>query len=245
MGEYLYAYLTYKLYNTEVFLNTTTDPAIYPPNQVSGFVSSAAGSLVFDKRNDRWSPSDGIFASASVEQAGLGGDLKFTKGLANARYYKQIFWKLVFRNNLTYGVVASPPGVPTPFTQLFLLGGSQSLRGYTYGRVGKKALTTCCTTTGALLSQPALIPYGGTQQLYYQAEIEYPLVTEAGIKGVFFYDIGTADDAIILSALRQDLGFGFRWFSPIGPLRFEWGFPIDRRDDELYQNFEFSIGSPF
>lgn len=248
IGEYTYAYLTYKLYNTEVFLPITTDPAVYPASQASGFVSSAAGSIVYDKRNDRWSPTDGIFASASIEQAGLGGDLRFTKGLANARYYKEIFWKLVFRNNLTYGVVAAPPGVPTPFTQLFLLGGSQSLRGYTFGRIGKKATANGYTWNGTTLSPfttPQQIPFGGTQQLFYQAEIEYPLVTEAGIKGVFFYDIGTADDAIILNQLRQDVGFGFRWFSPIGPLRFEWGFPIARRDDELYQNFEFSIGSPF
>jgi outer membrane protein insertion porin family len=95
------------------------------------------------------------------------------------------------------------------------------------------------------LNSPTDIPYGGTQELYDQFEIEYPLVTEAGIKGVIFYDIGTADDAIVLSALRQDFGFGFRWFSPIGPLRFEWGFPIARQANEGFSNFEFSIGSPF
>ncbi|MGE3760355.1 MAG: BamA/TamA family outer membrane protein, partial [Pseudobdellovibrionaceae bacterium] len=42
------------------------------------------------------------------------------------------------------------------------------------------------------------------------------------------------------------VGFGFRWFSPIGPLRFEWGFPLNRdKDYHGPQAFEFAIGSPF
>ena len=59
-------------------------------------------------------------------------------------------------------------------------------------------------------------------------EFQFPLITEAGIQGVVFYDVGEAEDAIMVNLLRQDIGFGFRWFSPIGPLRFEWGFPIER-----------------
>jgi outer membrane protein insertion porin family len=90
-------------------------------------------------------------------------------------------------------------------------------------------------------------PYGGTQQLYYNLEFQFPLINEAGVKGVVFYDIGYADDDLKLSDFRSNIGFGFRWFSPIGPLRFEWGFPFDR--DEVYGersvNFEFAIGSPF
>ena len=40
--------------------------------------------------------------------------------------------------------------------------------------------------------------------------------------------------------LRYSVGFGFRWFSPIGPLRFEWGIPLTRRpeDDRMEYSFE-------
>jgi outer membrane protein insertion porin family len=48
------------------------------------------------------------------------------------------------------------------------------------------------------------------------------------------------------------VGFGFRWFSPIGPLRFEWGIPLNRRRDRFTGNFidqavdfQFTIGSFF
>jgi outer membrane protein insertion porin family len=53
------------------------------------------------------------------------------------------------------------------------------------------------------------------------------------------------------SSLRYSMGFGFRWQSPIGPLRFEWGFPLDRlggtslllQEDPVV--FEFNVGTGF
>ena len=45
--------------------------------------------------------------------------------------------------------------------------------------------------------------------------------------------------------LRYSVGFGFRWFSPIGPLRFEWGIPLNRQPGEDPIVFEFTIGNFF
>jgi outer membrane protein insertion porin family len=68
------------------------------------------------------------------------------------------------------------------------------------------------------------------------------------LKAVTFFDAGnafasfpTAQEFNLLAAA----GFGIRWFSPIGPLRFEWGFPINRRVDESDSVFQFFIGPPF
>ena len=47
------------------------------------------------------------------------------------------------------------------------------------------------------------------------------------------------------AGLRTSAGFGFRWFSPIGPLRFEWGLPLYRLPGEDKIVFEFTIGSFF
>jgi outer membrane protein insertion porin family len=45
---------------------------------------------------------------------------------------------------------------------------------------------------------------------------------------------------------RTSVGFGFRWFSPLGPLRFEWGFPLKpkRPAEDTYQ-FQFTVGNAF
>ena len=78
-------------------------------------------------------------------------------------------------------------------------------------------------------------------------ELEFPLVKDAGIRGVAFYDIGAAEERFYPNGFREDVGFGVRWFSPIGPLRFEWGFPLDRVAGNLEEasEFHFAIGAPF
>lgn len=279
LAPFLNGFLRYKLEDTKIDLDPVYgDPDLYPaPNPAdpnprgngNGITSSTTLTIEYDKRNDRFAPSDGIYTSASVEYAGLGGDKKFTKGFVTARYYKPIFWGLVFRNNLNYGFIRSnDANLDAPFNELFLLGGANSLRGFNWFEVGRRKVSkkiyqcyrgtytgnyTGCpagTTLGtdqgdATAFQKANLPYGGTQQAYYNLEFEFPLISEAGIKGVFFYDIGNADDVLTLEAFRSDVGFGFRWFSPIGPLRFEWGFPVGRRADEPAVNFQFAIGAPF
>jgi outer membrane protein insertion porin family len=151
--------------------------------------------------------------------------------------------------------IGSIDGREVPFNELYLLGGPYSLRGYRSYRVGKMKFSNQKNNT---LQQPpynlspseaavrAMSFYGGVQQAMYQGELQFPLIKEAGIMGVGFYDIGAADDDISSNNLFSDVGFGIRWFSPIGPLRFEWGFPLNA--NPLYHEstvFEFSIGTPF
>jgi outer membrane protein insertion porin family len=256
LAPYLRGFIRYKLEKTDLSLDAErNDPEIFPVETANGTSSSATFTLEYDKRDDRFAPTRGIYASTSLEYSGLGGSLNYTKGLTNARYFKKIFWDVVWRNNLSYGFVSSnDPNEPVPFNELFLLGGANSLRGFQWFTVGKRIfsqkLYTELFTSGVPDPEAralAMRPFGGTQQLYYNLEFQFPLIREAGILGVAFYDIGDANDTITLSALRQNVGFGFRWFSPIGPLRFEWGFPLDRNAayNEDAVNFEFAIGAPF
>jgi len=49
----------------------------------------------------------------------------------------------------------------------------------------------------------------------------------------------------LTAGIRKSVGFGFRWISPIGPLRFEWGIPLDAQVGEDPLVFEFTIGNFF
>lgn len=256
LAPYLEAFLRYKNDLTRLTLNEGQDPDLFPVKTANGPTGSLTGTIEYDKRDDRMMPSNGLFASLSLEYAGLGGgiyswageDRKYNKGYANIRYYKKIFWDLVFRNNLNYAYIDSPNPDGPPFNELFLLGGANSLRGYRWFSIGKKKYSSRIDqeVDGVINHSPeSFVPFGGMQQLYYNLEFEFPLITEAGIKGVVFYDIGNADDVLRDEDYRSNVGFGFRWFSPIGPLRFEWGFPIARKSGESATNFEFAIGSPF
>ncbi|MGZ3723181.1 MAG: BamA/TamA family outer membrane protein, partial [Bdellovibrionales bacterium] len=251
-------FIRYKLDKTQIDVDPVTgDPDLFPADTANGRTSSATFTLEYDKRDDRFAPSKGIFSSVSLEYAGLGGDLSYTKGYATARYYHKVFWDVVWRNNLTYGFIsANQPGKQPPFNELFLLGGANSLRGFDWFTVGRrkesqKIYDANCGTLPCSYNQSAYDlanrPFGGSQELFYNLEFQFPLITEAGIKGVVFYDVGAAENTLTPEDFRQDVGFGIRWFSPIGPLRFEWGFPLKREEKygENPVNFEFAIGSPF
>ena len=92
---------------------------------------------------------------------------------------------------------------------------------------------------------------GGTRSWVNNLEIEAPIVRQAGISTVIFFDAGNAygdvwgRGAIDPTDVRAAYGFGIRWFSPMGPLRFEWGFPVNPRSDERAVVFDFSMGSMF
>lgn len=255
--RYKYDYTTITLppeYNGDGTPNLNYNKDLYNTS-ANGSTSSTAFTLEYDKRNDRFIPTNGFYANTSIEYAGLGGSKKYTKGTAIARFYKKIFWDMTWRNNLTYGTISpNAASDAVPFNELFRLGGPYSLRGFDPYSIARKVysqdLYNKYLISGYSPAQAALNasqPYGGVQELFYQAEMEFPLVTEAGIKGVLFYDVGQAEDIVELENMRSDVGFGFRWFSPIGPLRFEWGFPIARKTElgERAVNFQFAIGSPF
>jgi outer membrane protein insertion porin family len=102
-------------------------------------------------------------------------------------------------------------------------------------------------------------------QFFYNLELEFPILEAVGVRGVVFTDAGNtwnlednlcgprpefADEAadpcnVDVLRLRTSWGFGFRWISPLGPLRFEWGLPFNPRAYERDILFEFTIGNFF
>ncbi|KYG60308.1 outer membrane protein assembly factor BamA [Bdellovibrio bacteriovorus] len=261
LAEFTRGYLRYKYDDTQLEEKfdseeqSLTDRDLFPLETASGVTSSITATIDYDTRNDRQMPTKGMYASASYEYAGLGGDLKFTRMNTNFRYYKNLFWDVVWRNNISYARIDSLEGQDVPFSELYLLGGPYSLRGYRSYRVGKMKLSNKIKAkiiadnpgiSDEEATKRAMRFYGGTQQAMYQTELQFPLVKDAGIMGAGFFDVGAADDILSEDNFFADVGFGIRWYSPIGVLRFEWGFPLNR--DPLYHDatvFEFSIGPSF
>ncbi|MBL7543416.1 MAG: outer membrane protein assembly factor BamA [Bdellovibrionaceae bacterium] len=233
-----------------------TDLTLFPLRTAQGDSGLLGVSLDFDTRNDRFRPTKGIYARLGYSLTGpFGGNLNYYKANGDFRFFKNIFWDVVFRNSFSYARIESTDSSKTPpFNELYLLGGPYSLRGYRYGRVGRqiyseKAYDQIKTNNPGLSEQEArersMVYYGGAQQLMYQGELLFPLIREAQMYGVAFYDVGQAEDTILDERFFADTGFGIRWFSPIGPLRFEWGFPLNREVNHEAVVFEFSIGTPF
>lgn len=243
-----------------------------------GLTSSIRASLTWDNRNNRLFPSDGWFASYSFELADrfLGSDQVFTRHTGFVRFYKELFSlgegrPLVFKVNLEGGHIGSRADLGVPIYERFYLGGIFNVRGFPFFSLGPRAAIGRSYDPGAPVPRPGAgqaggVAIGGNLQLFYQAELEVPILPEVGIRAVVFTDGGnvwnterrlcgapeisggdssTAPCGFDPRGIRQSWGFGFRWFSPLGPLRFEWGIPIDRRSWERKIRFEFTIGNSF
>ncbi|PIE65870.1 MAG: outer membrane protein assembly factor BamA, partial [Deltaproteobacteria bacterium] len=130
-----------------------------------------------------------------------------------------------------------------PLFERFFVGGIFTVRGFQRNSIGEK-LFIASNPDGTTDD----ITIGGEKELIFNAEIEFPIFKEVQIRGVVFFDAGNAwgaDQALDPFDLRTSVGFGFRWNSPVGPLRFEWGFPLDPKPGEDTEAFEFTIGNSF
>jgi outer membrane protein insertion porin family len=79
----------------------------------------------------------------------------------------------------------------------------------------------------------------------FNAEFLFPLIEQQGIRGVLFFDAGNAydnGDSIDLGDLKYAVGYGIRWYSPMGPLRLEWGYNPDPKAGETKSKWQFSMG---
>ena len=85
---------------------------------------------------------------------------------------------------------------------------------------------------------------GGDKKLLFQFEYYIPLIPEAGIKALLFHDMGRVyddEEAIVFAGFYRDIGFGFRWMTPIAPFRFEWAYPVENgKIGEM--KIQFSLG---
>ena len=254
----------YDIFDTDLDLLPDADTDLFPVETANGLTSYINTAISFDTRNDRIMPSKGTLWTAYAGYAGLGGDHRYFKVGTTLKHFIPITKKITLRNNFVYDRVISQEGDDkVPFNELFLLGGPYSLRGFDWYSVGRRKFSNknagilaggtsgqSCTKDSASNDEAFNFcnrPFGGEQKLVYNLELMFPLVEEAKMMAVFFYDIGYADDSLSLSDFRQNYGFGVRWFSPMGPLRFEFGFPIDRdpRFGERANEFHFSFGTPF
>ncbi len=232
IGENMNAYGTYKLENINLDNVASGREDLI---QGAGIISSVIGTFVYDTRNNRFEPTQGLYDSFSTEFAGVGGDHHFIKPIANSRFYTPVFLNGTFRVNAEAGLLVRTTSKLPPTSERFYLGGVNSLRGYQPFSLGTKKLD----------KNGKEVLVGGDREVFSNVEYEIPLVSSMGVKGVLFYDVGSAFEGLDIGRIRQDVGFGFRWFSPFGPLRVEIGFPILPKAGEKKQVVQFAITPPF
>ena len=221
-------------------------------------LSTVSGALVRDTRDDVAEPSRGAFFSgeASLASRALGGEVGFLKTYLQGYWFKRLPGPraIIFATRASIGLADGfprevPPtddegnpieGEPSviedlPASERFFAGGDTTIRGFALDTVG----------TPKTISESGF-PRGGNGVLIMNFELRVPVFGDFG--AAVFSDSGNVWERVTdfdVSQLRGSVGFGVRYRSPIGPIRVDLGFKVDRQVGESRQVLHFSIGQAF
>ena len=195
-------------------------------------------SLIYDSRDNSFAPTKGIYSTLTYEKGDLIKDKrKYDQFEADLRAYHHTFFK--DKNVMAYRVVWGSTGSGTPDALRFSIGGAETLRGYEYGK------------------------FEGFNK--FHATVENRTQINKTLQFVTFFDIGNAwqkskivngkkentpdrHNASNFADLKKGVGIGIRLNTPIGPLRFDYGWPLDpevKGGQKTGGKFYFSFGQTF
>ncbi len=183
-----------------------------------GLTRSVTFSRTLDSRDNIYDPREGKRNNYSVEVASFGGDFNFQKYSVDYRYYYRQGVNNVIAVNIGLGLANGD----MPLSQRFSIGGSETLRGY------RDDL------------------FKGNSMLRGSVEYRVPLVKK--VQGVVFTDAGYAwskdydESNFDLGLMKYSAGIGLRINSPLGPLRLDYGVPLNGGNGG---RFHFSFGGQF
>jgi len=197
-----------------------------------------SATLQRDTRDRIFNPTEGSNNAVYVEHAGtpFGGDVGFTKYTGDSKWYIPLFWDTVGAIRGRIGFIHGDSVGKVPTWERFYLGGMGSVRGYDWRDISPRD-----PDTGDEI--------GGNKMMQFNLEFLFPLIKKSGLRGVLFADAGNAFDngeELRFGELRQSIGYGFRWYSPVGPIRLEYGYILDDKEDQQGEGgWEFSMGMAF
>jgi outer membrane protein insertion porin family len=215
-------------------------------------VSLVGYSLAYNTLDNNKSPTSGLFAEIKQDFAGVGGDVNFIRSSMEARNYYEVFSDIVSVFKFQGGHIAGWGSKDLRMLDHFQMG-PNLVRGFSPAGIGPRDLTSG-TTNDAL---------GGS--MYWGASVEaqtplYFLPKEIGIKLAAFADAGslwnykgpttwnqTGETLAVADSksVRSSVGIGLIWDSPLGPLRFDFAYPLSKQTYDRTQVFRFSGGARF
>lgn len=235
LGEYTRLYWNYRL--EQYAITNVSDSADEDIKALKGenWASALYVAASRDTTNRRLNPSKGSINSLSIEYAGglIGGDDNFIKYIFDSSIYYPLFKETVFHWHGRAGYVTPNSDDEIPSFERFYIGGINSVRGYPGREIAPKY------DNGDYK--------GGNKVFFTNFEYLFPLNKEIGLMGLVFFDAGNAWDETegIDLDLYKSVGAGIRWYSPLGPLRLEYGYGLDELDGEKHSKLEFSVGQFF
>jgi outer membrane protein insertion porin family len=225
-------------------------------------LSSVSLSYLNESRDDPTDPSTGFLVSGDSRLSArlIGSDEDFLRLFAQGQYYKKLFPDLILASSLRLGVIVpfgktagQLLGNPIPISERFFSGGSTTLRGLPQDLAGPLLRDP---VTGEIIlvnsrGEPdpngRPVPLGGNALLITNLELRFPLV--ALLSGTIFYDFGNVfrNPTDPGSGFNHAVGAGVQINTPVGAIRFDFGYSLNPPDVTGFHhwNFHITLGQPF
>lgn len=188
-----------------------------------------------DSRDALFMPTRGSDNSFTMEMAGLGGDTAFVRLIAESGWYFPFWWGTVGVIHARGGYMSKLSWGELPSYEKFYLGGIDTIRGFNFAEISPRDPRTNERIGGTSFSQ---------LNLEYRWPVPY--LKKFGFMGTLFFDAGNVyGQNYVAPALRTSVGGGVRWYSPMGPLRVEWGYNLAPKPYERKSVWEFTVGGTF
>ncbi len=198
--------------------------------------TSISGSFIWDRRNDPFNPERGSFFSCAVERAFplLEEESDYMKTFIKFQQYVPLLSGTTFSLTSRLGLGGGKRDIP--IHERFFAGGSNSFRGERFDELGP-------------VDEDSLKPIGGESLLLLNLELTFPLfLSSKNLKAAVFYDVGNVfekGDDLSLKSLKNAVGFGIRYRTPLGPVRLELAWNMNVPEAQRDALFFITIGNVF
>jgi outer membrane protein insertion porin family len=236
-----YNYEKVKIYDIDVYdpnhPNPFEESLVEAEDESPTRTSSILIAFSRDTRDDRFRPTTGSMNRLSFKYAGgflLGDNNFYTTNLDSGWYFPLPWWKFVLALHGNMAYASGHSGDPLPVFERLYCGGTNTVRGYKQRGIGPM--------------DEAKNPTGGNKRVVFNLETHFPIYE--AMSGLIFFDAGNVyeeNDDLFSHSLRMSVGIGMRIYTPIGPMRLDWGYKLLRREelDESPSDWHFAIGTYF
>ena len=233
--------------------------ALVPEEDRNVRLSTLAANLTRDSRDNPLDEHKGMLDSVEFDfnTSKLGSSVDFAKLTAQAAYYKPILHhqNLIWANSIRMGMAQPLVGSRVPLSEKFFTGGGNTLRGFPLDGAGPQQ-PVCIGDSGNSVdcssnpNAPRInVPTGGNELFLLNSELRFPTGIRKGLGMVAFYDGGNIFSTVgfhnFTSLYSNNVGFGLRYSTPVGPVRIDLGHNLNPVAGIQATQYFISIGQAF